>query len=119
MNHSMPCRSPLLSPSPFLLIAFVLLIATGCSRSLSKAQVDRVKLGMTVADVEDILGKGNPIDAGEVEKLAKGPAPAATTGPKVEFDSSEMRGMKWGDDKKSVTVIYKNDKVYRIFSQGL
>jgi hypothetical protein len=100
------------------LIAVALLIATGCSRSLSKAQVDRVKLGMTVAEVEDILGKGNPVDASEVEKLVKAPAPS-DGGPKIQFDAGDLRGVKWGDDKKSVTVIYKNDKVFRVFPQGL
>jgi hypothetical protein len=70
---------------------------------------------MSVADVEDILGKGNNVDSGEVDKLVKSSDAAA----KAPVDTSDLRGVKWGDEKKSITVIYKNEKVFRVFSQGL
>jgi hypothetical protein len=108
----------LFNRSPLLLVALSLLIA-GCGRSVSKGQFDRIRLGMSVADVEDILGKGNIVESGEVDKLVKSSAPADGAAAKAPMDTSEMRGVKWGDDKKSITVIYKNEKVFRVFSQGL
>jgi hypothetical protein len=100
-------------------LALVLLTATGCGRSVSKAQADRVKLGMTPTDVEDILGKGKAIDPAETERLLKTSLPDQAGGPKVEIDPADLRGVRWGDDKKWVTVIYKNEKVFRVFTQGL
>jgi hypothetical protein len=90
---------------------------TGCGGSLSKAQVDRIRLGMTVAEVEGILGKGKSVESGEVKRLVQ--ESMGEDGPKVEIDSSEMRGIRWGDDKKSVTVIFRSDKVFRVFPKGL
>ena len=29
-----------------------------------------------------------------------------------------MRGVRWGDEKKSITVIYTGDRVSRVFKQG-
>ena len=100
---------------PFCLL--VMFALTGCGGSLSKAQVDRIRLGMTVAEVEGILGKGKSVESGEVKRLVQ--ESMGEDGPKVEIDSSEMRGIRWGDDKKSVTVIFRSDKVFRVFPKGL
>ncbi len=106
--------------SPLLLCALALaLLATGCGRSVSKAQADRVKLGMSPADVEDILGKGKAIDPAEAEKLVKSSLPDTGDGPKVGIDPADLRGVRWGDEKKNVTVVFRNDKVFRVFTQGL
>jgi hypothetical protein len=104
--------SPLL---PFCL--FLLLAVTGCGGSLSKAQVDRIRLHMTLAEVEAILGKGKSVESGEVRQLLQ--SPGGEEGPKVEIDPSELRGIRWGDDKKSVTVIFRSDRVFRVFPKGL
>lgn len=95
----------------------MLLLATGCGGSISKAQVDRIRLHMTLAEVEAIMGKGTSVNSGEVNKLLE--SSAGPDGPKVEIDPSELRGLRWGDDKKSVTVVFRSDKVYRVFPKGL
>jgi hypothetical protein len=120
-------RSPLLHfpPSPFLFVACILLFCTGCGGpSYTKAQFDRIKLGMSVSDVEEILGKGKVIDPGEVESLVKKslePAqnPAGEDSPKIEIDFSELRGIRWGNEKKNISVVFRNERVFRAFSQGL
>lgn len=110
-------QSPLLAFSLSPLLFLCALQLTGCSQSLSKAQVDRVRLGLTVTEVEDILGKGKTVDKSEVLSLVQSSMPA--DGKKVEIDPTELRGMRWGDDKKSVVVIFRNDKVFRVFPKGL
>jgi hypothetical protein len=79
---------------------------------------------MTSQQVEGILGKGGKdVPADEVAALVrealtpKGAAPAG--GPKVDLpDLSGARGVRWGDDRKSITVIYTGDRVSRIFKKG-
>jgi hypothetical protein len=106
------------------LCIFSVISSVGCGgKSLSKAQVDRIKLGQSVTEVEEILGKGNAVDAGETDRLVKSslePSQSgAQAGGKIEIDSSELRGVRWGNEKKSVTVIFRNDRVFRVFPQGL
>ena len=103
----------------FRLFFFILPVfwLTGCGPSLSKAQVDRILLGMTVAEVEDSLGKGKSLESGEVQRLVQ--ASVAESGAKVSIDQLDLRGIRWGDDKKHVTVIFNNGRVFRVFPQGL
>jgi hypothetical protein len=113
------CFSLFTPHSSLLTIALcigLLFALTGCGGSLSKAQVDRIKLGMTVADVEGILGKGKSVESGEVKQLLQ--SSAGEEGAKVEFDMSEFRGIRWGDDKKSVVVVFRGDRVFRRFPKG-
>jgi hypothetical protein len=105
------------------------LLAAGCSsESVDQGKFERLKVGMSSQDVEAILGKGGKeISSDEVATLirealtpkagpdGKGPA----TPPKVELpDLTGARGVRWGNDKKSITVIYQGDRVSRIFKKG-
>jgi len=106
-------------------LTLIVLFLSGCvGRTIDKTQVNRIKLGMSVIEVEEILGKGKVVDAAEVERLVKSSlepadAPPGAKPPKVEIDFSELRGIRWGSDKKSATVIFRNERVFRVFSQGL
>jgi hypothetical protein len=102
--------------SPHLFFFLFALFICGCGGSLSKAQVDRIRLHMTLAEVEAILGKGKPVESGEVRQLLQ--SSSAEEDPKAEFDPSELRGIRWGDDKKSVTVIFRSDRAIRVFPKG-
>src|SRR3974390_2877272 len=94
----------------------ILVQETGCvSPSVGRAQFDRLRLGMTPTEVEEILGKGKPIEAGEVQRLLGG----GDSAPDLKIDMSELRGVRWGSEKKSITVIYRNDRLFRAFQQGL
>lgn len=101
------------------LIFVTLFCVNGCGGSLSKAQVDRVRLGMTVTEVEDLLGKGKPAPNSETENLVQTSLSGDGGGAKIEIDYAELRGIRWGDEKRSVTVVFRNDKVFRVFPQGL
>ena len=116
----MPTRPP-----TYAFIAGFCLFATGCGGSpANQTNFERLKVGMTSQQVEGILGKGGKeISSEEVATLLrealtpKGGSPAA--GPKLELpDLSGARGVRWGDDKKSITVIYTGDRVSRIFKKG-
>ena len=110
-----------------LLVAFGLLVQTGCSRSISKEQAERVRIGMNVAEVERILGDGKALERGDVEALmrdalAAAPAPEVVgklQTPTIAADPSDFKAMRWGDDKKSVTVLFRQDRAFRIKLQGL
>jgi hypothetical protein len=116
----MPTRPP-----AFLFVLACCLLATGCGGSpANQTNFERLKVGMTSQQVEGILGKGGKeISSEEVatlnrEALTPKGGPSAG-GPKLELpDLSGARGVRWGDDKKSITVIYTGDRVSRIFKKG-
>ena len=108
-----------------VLIAVALPLVSGCGDGLDERKFERLKVGMTSQDVEAVLGKGGKeIGSDEVAALMrdaltpKGAAGKAGV-PKVELpDLSGARGVRWGDDKKSITVIYTGDRVSRLFKKG-
>jgi hypothetical protein len=111
-----------------LFVAVACLVATGCGSSVGQSEFDRLKVGMTAQEVERVLGKeGKEISQEEVvalvkEALSPKPGPDGKMPPnmpKLELpDLSSARGVRWGDDKRSITVIYIGDRANRIFKKG-
>ena len=106
-----------------LLIALPLL--TGCGGGIDERKFSRLKVGMTSQDVEAVLGKGGKeISSEELtnlmrEALAPKAAEGKAAGPKLELpDLTGVRGVRWGDDSKSITVVFSNDRVIRLFKKG-
>jgi hypothetical protein len=101
---------------------------TGCGGSVGQSEFERLKVGMTSQEVERVLGKGGKeISQDEVaalikEALTPKPGPdgkAPVNAPKLELpDLSSAKGVRWGDDKRSITVIYMGDRASRIFKKG-
>src|SRR5262249_12675951 len=116
------------SPGSFLLLAPLLGAMTGCGGSVGQSEFERLKVGMTSQEVERVLGKGGKeISQDEVAALIKealtpkaGPdGKAPDNAPKLELpDLSSAKGVRWGDDKRSITVIYMGDRASRIFKRG-
>ena len=112
------------------LIFFSTFIAalSGCTSGVSTTTYDRLRVGMSSREVDDLLGKvGKEISADELvalmrEALTPKPGPdgkALANLPKVEVpDLSNARGVRWGDDKQSITVVYLGDRVHRMFKKG-
>ena len=82
---------------------------------------------MSSQQVQTILGKdGKEISSDDVANLMRealtpkvGADGKSPVGVKVELpDLSSARGVRWGDDKKSITFIYMGDRVSRIFKKG-
>lgn len=110
-----------------LLFGLTAVLALGCGgSSVTPAKFERLKIGMTSQEVQAILGKdGKELSAAEVEALMR-EALTPKAGPdgkgppaKVQLpDLTGARGVRWGDDKKSITVIYSGDRVSRLFKKG-
>lgn len=85
------------------LLGLMLIWLSGCSK-VNQSNYDKIENGMTVSQVEAILGKGT-------EKAGAAGAIGALTG--------SGKVLTWGDDKKSITVTFVNDKVVAKAAQGL
>jgi hypothetical protein len=107
-----------------LVLALTLAVLTGCGGGgLDERNVSRVKIGMTSQEVEAILGKGGKaITSDEVTALLREALTPkeglSAKGAKLEPDTSGARGVRWGDDSKSVTVIFTSDRASRVFKKG-
>lgn len=108
-------------------VALSCLILAGCGGGVDQRKFERLKVGMNTQDVEAVLGKGGKdISPDEVASLIRealtpkaGPDGRAPAGPKLDLpDLSGARGIRWGDDSKSITVVFTNDRVTRIFKKG-
>ena len=87
-----------------VLVGLVLITVPGCGSKVSKANFDKITTGMTMAEVQKILGKG------EAQASAGG-----AIGGMVGAGSI----YKWTDGDKSITVTFVNDKVTAMASNGL
>ena len=94
----------------YRVLAGVLLLAvtgaalTGCGSKVSKDNYDKIKDGMTLKEVEGLLGKG------EVQTDLGGSIGSVTGSAKV---------VRWSDGDKSITVTFVNDKATVKTSSGL
>ena len=86
-----------------LLGALVATMLVGCGKKVSKENYDKIQVGMTVAEVEDILGKGEKESAG------------------AEVGGIELTGQVyvWKDGEKKVTVTFKDGKAVGMTQSGL
>ncbi len=86
----------------FVLVA--LLVGPAACSKVSKESYDKVQTGMTLSEVEGILGKGT-------EKAGLGGAIGDLGG--------SARVVTWGDENKSITITFANDKVVLKAEKGL
>ena len=87
-----------------LVLGLTLSVLPGCGSKVSKSNYDKVKTGMTQAEVEGILGKGT-------EKAGVGGALGGIAG--------SAKVLTWTEGDKSITVTFLNDKVTAKVQQGL
>lgn len=119
----MPTR-PLVLALMLLLVCMALPGCKKANKNLTKANLDRIKVGMTVAEVEAILGHGE--DDSEGLGLSEGSSVAGAAGIGGDLSSvsrtrSTIKWVKWGDDKKFIRIGFDNGKVAegKIDSKGL
>ena len=79
-----------------VLVGLGVVMLAGCGSKVTKSNFDKIKVGMTTAEVEGILGKGTESKgvAGSVGDL-----------------TGSAKIMTWTDGDKSITVTFVNDKV--------
>jgi hypothetical protein len=97
----------------FLLAVCLALPACGGNKNLTKANFDKIKPGMTLTEVEAILGQGDSEDG---TSLAEGSSVAGAAGiggdlSSVTSRSSSTKWVKWGDDKKYIRIGFMGDRV--------
>ena len=96
------------------LLLFLCLLIPACSgnSNLTKANFARIKPGMTLAEVEAVLGKG---DSEEGLDLSEGSGAAGALGvtglSAGSSRSSSVKWMKWGDDSKFIRIGFQGDRV--------
>lgn len=80
------------------------LTLAGCGSKVTKSNLDKVTNGMTLAEVEGILGKGT-------EATGASGTVGALTG--------SAKSVTWKDGDKTITINFINDKVVLKTSTGL
>ena len=92
--------------------ALLLATAAGCGGGVSQSSYDKVTTGMTQAQVEAILGTGK-----EQTSSSMATPPMAVGGMSVPGMSTKT--LTWQDGSKSITVVFKDDKVFTKAESGL
>jgi uncharacterized protein YceK len=87
-----------------LVAGLTCVLVAGCGSKVSKTNYDKINNGMTVAEVEGIMGKGAEEAAGAG---AIGNLPGSA------------KVMSWKDGDKTITVTFVNDKVTAKIQKGL
>ena len=87
-----------------VLAGFLLAFVAGCGGKVTKSNYDKVTTGMTLAEVENILGKG-------AEQAGGGGVLGKITG--------SGKVVTWEDGEKVITITFINDKVTTKLQKGL
>jgi hypothetical protein len=100
-----------------LAMALFALTTAGCNRTknLTRANYDKISTGMTLAEVEKVLGGPGEQEGGDLAMAeASGGAGAAGIGGDLGAMSqprSKDKIYKWGTDARWIKVTFRDDKV--------
>jgi len=95
-----------------LLLLCLAIPACAGNSNVNKANLEKIKPGMTLSDVETVLGKGDSeggLDLSEGSGAAG--ALGVTTLSATSSRSSSTKWMRWGDDNKFIRIGFQGDKV--------
>ena len=90
--------------SALLISALLVTMLAGCGSKISKDNFDKIKTGMTLSEVEGLLGKGTKAAGGAIDL-------GAITG------SGDV--YTWEEEGKKITVTFKDDKMIAKLQTGL
>ena len=117
-----PFRRFYFGQSIFLVLVCLALPACTGNATVTRANYQSIKPGMTLAEVEAVLGKG---DSEEGLDLSEGSGAAGALGitglSAAPSRRSSIKWMRWGDDKKFIRIGFQGDRVAKgkIEQQGL
>ncbi len=110
-----------------ILLAFCIALPA-CNKSgknVTKENLDKIKAGMSVADVEAILGKGEDDPEGNLD-ISEGSSVAGAGGIGGDLNTmskrrSTTKWLRWGNDNKNIRVGFDDGKVAagKIQSKGI
>jgi hypothetical protein len=96
-------------------VVVLCLLAGACGKNrVTKANYDKITVGMTLSEVEAILGKGER-GPGDARNIARG---AGVEIPGAE-ESSGATAYCWERGDKKITIYFANDKVLTKAKEGL
>ena len=88
--------------------------ARGPESKVTKANAELIKSGMTVKQVEAILGPGKPLPASEY------PTPRTRGQARIkQILERGGKGLKWEDGRKMIIVVFRGGKVVASSSRNL
>jgi hypothetical protein len=99
----------------WVLLLVACLMLTGCGRKLTKANFDKVQNGMSLSDVQQLLGKGEK-EAGDGSNVAGQFGIALEGG---GGGSKNVETYVWESGDKKITVYFRDGKVTSKNSTGL
>jgi hypothetical protein len=98
-------------------VALLALAVAGCSRNktLNRSNYDKITTGMTLAEVEKLLGGPGEQEGGDLA-IAEGSGGAGAAGIGGDLDSmsrprSKDKTYKWGNVSRWIKVTFREDKV--------
>jgi hypothetical protein len=99
------------------LVVLLALAVAGCNRAkqVTRANYDKINSGMTLAEVEKLLGGPGEQEGGDLA-LAEGSGGAGAVGIGGDLESmsrprSKDKTYKWGTDSRWIKVTFRDDKV--------
>jgi hypothetical protein len=102
-----------------LCAAACFLSVAGCGSGISKTNYDKINNGMTEAEVESILGKGEEQAAAGVNVPSQSLTIPGGVNVSVPGISSSVKVKKWQDGGKSITITFSDGKVMAKAQKGL
>ena len=84
----------------------------GCGSDVSQSNYDKISNGMTVDQVESILGKSKEQQSSEMA------TPGMAAGG-LSVPGMSMKALTWKDGSKTISVTFQNDKVMSKAENGL
>lgn len=94
-----------------VLVAAALLALAACEKKVDQAHFDRVNTGMSLAEVEKIMGKGAKQDVGGVSISGSGIAGGKSSNAQVTYI--------WQDGQREIAVTFQDDKVISKNKSGM
>jgi hypothetical protein len=115
-----------LSPGHLVTLSLFFFI-TGCGgNAVTKSNFDRLRTGMSLQQVEAILGKGTELKRDELAEFMKGqetPEEPSKDDPEAGKakppNLSDYRAYRWTNGKRSITVLFLADRLFLPYKDGL
>lgn len=101
------------------IVTLLCLFVAGCGSSVSMSNYEKIKEGMTEAEVEAILGKGEEQASSSVNIPGQSINVPGGGNVSVAGMSSSAKAVKWQDGSKIITVMFSDGKVMGKAQAGL
>jgi hypothetical protein len=95
------------------LLAVSVVTVTGCSKKVNEENYNKIKPGMTLDEVEEILGSGDVMKSASIDVDGEGSGGSSGNGA-----SAGAKWIQWKDGEKVIRVGFINDRVATFQKSG-